>query len=189
MNAFVTYLTYYTYRTYYTPPMDQILTLLSDLKIPFTRFDHPAVFSCEESERLCPKMPGAHTKQLLMKAKGKEIYVLAIVMHDKRVDTKALAKEFGGQSFSFVSPEKLLEMLGVTPGSVTPFGLTHDKDHRINVIVDEDAWNVGTFCFHPMVNTATLVIDHEGFEAFLKHTGHTFAVRKIPQRITETIDA
>ncbi len=159
--------------------MDEILALLTELGIPFTRFDHPAVFSCEESDRLCPPMPGAHTKQLLMKAKNKEIYVLAIVMHDKRVDTKALAKEFGAQSFSFVSPEKLMEMLGVTPGSVTPFGLVHDTEHRINVVVDEDAWVGGQFLFHPMVNTATLSIDKTGFETFLKHTGHVCDVRKI----------
>jgi len=127
-------------------------------------------------------MVGAHTKQLLMKAKNKEIYVLAIVMHDKRVDTKALAKDFGAQSFSFVSPERLLAMLGVTPGSVTPFGLIFDPEKKINVIIDEDAWNVGTFLFHPLVNTATLGIDREGFEKFLQHTGHDFTVRHIPQR-------
>ncbi len=161
--------------------MDDLLQLLTQLQISFLRYNHPAVFSCAESEKLCPKMNGAHTKQLLMKAKGKEIYVLAIVMHDKRVDTKALAKEFGAQSFSFVSPEKLKEMLGVTPGSVTPFGLIFDKNHIINVIVDEDAWSVGTFCFHPLVNTATLEIGREGFETFMKHTGHILTVRKIPQ--------
>ena len=160
--------------------MDQILALLAKLKIPFQHFNHPAVFSCAESERLCPKMEGAHTKQLLMKAKNKEIYVLAIVMHDKRVDTKALAKEYGGQSFSFVSPEVLKAMLGVTPGSVTPFGLIFDTEKKINVIVDEDAAKVGKFCFHPLVNTATLVIDRAGFETFMKHTGHAFVVRKIP---------
>ncbi len=161
--------------------MDQLLTLLSGLSISFTRYDHPAVFRCEESEKLCPPMPGAHTKQLLMKAKNKEIYVLAIVMHDKRVDTKAFAKEFGAQSFSFATPEKMLELLGVTPGSVTPFGLIHDKHHMIQIIVDEDAWNIGKFLFHPLVNTATLSIDKAGFETFMKQTGHAFTVRKIPR--------
>lgn len=164
--------------------MDQILTLLTELGIPFQKFDHPAVFSCEETEKLGLKIPGAHTKQLLLKAKKKEIYVLAIVMHDKRVDTKALAKEFGAQSMSFVSPEILMGKLGVAPGSVTPFGLTHDKEHTINVIVDEDAWNIGNFCFHPMTNTATCVIDKEGFETFLKHTGHAFTIRKIPEQLS-----
>jgi hypothetical protein len=48
------------------------------------------------------------------------------------------------------------------------------------MIVDEDAWNTGQFLFHPLVNTSTLSIDKTGFEAFLKYTGHTFTVRKIP---------
>lgn len=162
--------------------MDQLLALLSDLGIPFTRFDHKAVFTCEESEGLAAPIPGAHTKQLLMRSKKKDKHVLAIVMHDKQVDTKALAKEYGAQSFSFASPETLLELLGVTPGSVTPFGLTHDKAKIVDVIVDEDAWNTGLLRFHPMINTATLTIDREGFEKFLQHTGHRFTVRKIPRR-------
>ena len=162
--------------------MDELLTLLSSLGIPFTRYDHKAVFTCEESEGLETPIPGAHTKQLLMKGKRTDKLLLAIVMHDKRVDTRALAKEYGDQSFSFASPELLLELLGVTPGSVTPFGLFHDASHRITVIVDEDAWKMNQFRFHPMTNTATLTIDQKGFEAFLKHTGHTFSVRPIPQR-------
>jgi len=165
--------------------MEELLKLLQDIGIPFVRFDHKAVFTCEESEGLDTPIPGAHTKQLLMKAKGKEIYVLAIVMHDKRVDTKALAKEMGVKSFSFASPETMMELLGVTPGSVTPFGLMHDMDHKIQVSVDEDAWKIGQFKFHPMVNTATLNIDREGFEKFLKHTGHAFRVMRIPQRETD----
>ena len=161
--------------------MENVLTLLTSLQIPFTRHDHPAVFTCAESEKLEQKIPGAHTKQLLMKGKRSGKMLLAIVMHDKRVDTRALAKEYGDQSFSFASPELLMDLLGVTPGSVTPLGLTHDKDHRIEVIIDEDAWNIGLFAFHPMTNTATLNIDHEGFKKFLAHTGHAYTVRKIPQ--------
>jgi len=160
--------------------MNELLALLSGLQIPFQRFDHPAVFSCQESESLCPPMPGAHTKQLLMRSKSKDQYLLAIVMHDKRVDTRALSKEYGARSLSFASPEDLKKLLGITPGSVTPFGLIHDTNHVINVIVDEDAWNIGQFRFHPLTNTATLIIDQEGFEKFLKHTGHTFTVRPIP---------
>jgi Ala-tRNA(Pro) deacylase len=167
--------------------MDHLLALLTDLKIPFTRYDHKAVFTCEESEGLAEPIPGAHTKQLLLRSKKKDRHLLAIVMHDKRVDTKALAKEYDVQSFSFASPEMLRELLGVTPGSVTPFGLTHDIGKIVEVIVDEDAWNTGLFRFHPMINTATLTIDREGFEKFLKHTRHAFTVRRIPQR-TEPLE-
>lgn len=162
--------------------MQELLTLLSELKVPFQRFDHPPVFTCEESEKLCQPMPGAHTKQLLMKGKKTGKMLLAIVMHDKRVDTKALGKEFGEQSFSFASPEMLKTLLGVEPGSVTPFGLMFDRDRKVELIIDEDAWNVGQFRFHPLVNTATLIVDQAGLTAFLKHTGHAFTVRTIPQR-------
>lgn len=160
--------------------MDPLLQLLNDLHVPFTRFDHKAVFTCAESEELAEPIPGAHTKQLLMKGKRTGKMLLAIVLHDKRVDTKALAKEYGDQGFSFASPELLLELLHVTPGSVTPFGLMFDLEKKIEVMVDEDAWAVGQFRFHPLINTATLVIDRAGFEKFLQHTGHGFTVRKIP---------
>ena len=152
--------------------MDSLISLL----------DHKAVFTCAETEGLGVTIPGAHTKQLLMKGKRSDKYVLAIVMHDKRVDTKALAKDFGFQSMSFASPEDLKRLLGVEPGSVTPFGLIFDKSHEIQVIVDEDAWTIGQFCFHPLINTATLVIDKAGFETFMKHTGHGFTVRRIPSK-------
>lgn len=165
--------------------MDELFRVLAQLQIPFTRYDHPAVFTCEESDKLCQPMPGAHTKQLLLRSKKKDKHVLAIVMHDKRVDTRALAKEYGVQSFSFASPELMMELLGVEPGSVTPLGLIFDKNKMLEVIVDEDAWTIGTFRFHPLVNTATLTIDRDGFTRFLGHTGHTFSVRRIPQRPLE----
>ena len=163
--------------------MDALLSLLADLKIPFERFDHVPVFTCEESEKLCQPMPGAHTKQLLMKGKRSGKLLLAIVMHDKKVDTRALGKEYGEQSFSFASPELLKTLLGVEPGSVTPFGLMFDTKHSIEVIVDEDAWNVGQFRFHPLVNTATLIVDQDGLKRFAERTGHELVVRAIPQRV------
>ncbi len=150
--------------------------LLASLGIPFTEYTHKAVFHCHESEGLDIDIPGAHTKQLLLRSKKHDKHLLLIVMHDKRVDTKALAKKYNVQSFSFASPEVMMELLGVTPGSVTPFGLMHDKDHILEVIIDEDAWNIGLFRFHPMVNTATLTIDREGFVKWLEYTGHSYSV-------------
>ena len=115
-----------------------------------------------------------------MRDKKKRHYVLAVVMHDKTVDTKTLGEVLGTGRFSFASPEDLKKYLNVDPGSVTPFGLMFDTEHTIRVIVDEDAWAIGKFRFHPLVNTATLVIDQEGFEKFLAETGHKFEIMKIP---------
>lgn len=128
-------------------------------------------------------MPGAHTKQLLMRDKRKRHYVLAVVMHDKTVDTKALGEALGTGRLSFASPPDLKRILNVDPGSVTPFGLMFDTNCIVeHVIIDEDAWAIGRFRFHPLVNTATLVTDRSGFEKFLERTGHTFKVMKIPTK-------
>jgi Ala-tRNA(Pro) deacylase len=162
--------------------MEKLYACLAEWGIPFERFDHPAVFTCSESDTLCPPMPGAHTKQLLLRDKKGERNILAIVMHDKKVDMRELGRDLQAKDLSFASPERLKECLGVEPGSVTPFGLIFDHDHKVEIIIDEDAWAIGTFRFHPLINTATLVIDRKGFEGFLSKTGHTFETRKIPQK-------
>lgn len=162
--------------------MPDLFNLLKKLNISYEHFEHPAVFTCAESEKLDVEMPGAHTKQLLMRDKKKRHYVLVVVMHDKSVNTKALGEQIGTSRLSFASPEDLKKFLGVEPGSVTPFGLMFDHDHEIKVFVDEDAWEIGAFLFHPLVNTATLTINREGFERFLGETGHGFKVIEIPQK-------
>ena len=161
---------------------NELIALLQKCDVSYERFDHKAVFTCAESEEIDAKIPGAHTKQLLMRDKKKRHYVMAIVMHDKTVDTIELGKQLDTGRFSFASSDDLMKFLHVEPGSVTPFGLMFDAEHTIRLIIDEDAWAVGQFRFHPLVNTATLVIDREGFEKFLQETGHAFEVMKIPQK-------
>ncbi len=127
-------------------------------------------------------MPGISTKQLFIKEqKGNHIFLI-IVTHDKKVDMKALSVVLGSNRLEFGKPELMMELLGVTPGSVTPFGLLFDLNHRIEVFIDEDAWNVGTFQFHPLVNTATLIINKVGLEKWLDHTNHPFRIISIPKK-------
>jgi Ala-tRNA(Pro) deacylase len=161
-----------------------IVMLLRKLTIPFRLFEHEAVFTTTESSKLKVDIPGALTKQLLMKERNGDRVILAIVMHDKKVDMKKFAKLLESKPLEFSSAELMMELLHVTPGSVTPFGLIFDSTHRIEVIVDVDAWNIGQFQFHPLINTVTITLDQEGFEKFLRHTGHDFFLRTIPSKIT-----
>lgn len=45
-------------------------------------------------------------------------------------DLKALAKEIGSTPLSMASEERLYKHLGLTPGSVTPFGLINNSDKK-----------------------------------------------------------
>jgi Ala-tRNA(Pro) deacylase len=149
--------------------------------IPYERFDHPAVFTVEESEKL-PPLPGFHTKNLFLYDERSGRHILAVVGHDKRVDIGALRALLGTKKLSFASPERLKERLGVEPGSVTLLGIMNDPEHRVEVIIDAAAWAADAMGCHPLVNTATLCIPRAGIEAFLAATGHVPRVLEIPVR-------
>jgi Ala-tRNA(Pro) deacylase len=158
-----------------------ISSFLTENGVAFERFDHPAVFTCEEAAKI-PSMPGQDTKNLLMRDRKGKRNILVVVGHDKQVDLKALTKELEVDKISFASPERLQRYLGVEPGAVTLLGLVNDTDKSIEVIIDEQVWNAENIQCHPLVNTATLVIPKEGVEKFLEATGHEVTVLDVPTR-------
>lgn len=107
---------------------------------------------------------------------------MVVVRCEKNVDLKALRKLLEADKLSFASPERLKECLGVEPGSVTLMGLIHDRDHRVEVFFDEEIWKADALQCHPLTNTASLVIPHEGIERFLKATEHAYRVLDVPER-------
>lgn len=159
-----------------------IFAFLSAHDIPFDRHDHPAVFTCEESEALDLQLPGADTKNLFLRDDKGKRYFLVSVRHAKRVDLKKLREVLGVKGLSFGSPEKLKEYLGVDPGSVTLLGLIHDAGHAVEVFIDEDVWKAESLQCHPLVNTATLVVPRSGMEKFFAATGHAARIISVPER-------
>ena len=164
--------------------MTDIFSFLQEHNIEYDKCEHPAVFTCEEAERLVPPLDGAHTKNLLVRDKKGKNFFLVVVGYDKSVDLKALGQELDAKGLGFASPEKLKELLGVEPGSATVLGLVSDTEGVVNVIFDEEIWKADALQCHPLVNTATLVISHEGIETFLKATNHESRVMNVPARST-----
>lgn len=159
--------------------MSDIYEFLKGQGIAYKKYEHPAVFTCEESEKLDQALPGANTKNLFLNDK-KGRFFLVVVGHEKRVDVKALSKLLNTKDVSFASPASLQEFLHVEPGSVTLLGLKADTQNRVEVIIDEKIWKADVIQCHPLVNTATLVISHEGIETFLKATNHEAIVIDVP---------
>lgn len=163
-----------------------ICAFLAKHDISYERFDHPAVFTCEESARLCPPMPGAHTKNLFLRDDKGRRHFLVSVPHGKSVDLKGLGALLGVKGLGFASPDQLKKFLGVEPGAVTLLGLVHDYTHAVEAIIDTDLWNADRLGCHPLVNTATLVIPREGVARFLVTSGHTPRIVSIPSRVGTT---
>ena len=150
-----------------------IENLLSQLGISFERYDHAPVFTCEEAERAVPETGAVHTKNLFLRDKRGRRHVLLVTTCATTVNVKRFASQVGADNLSFASPERLLRYLGVTPGSVTVLGLVHDTERAVEVVIDDTVWRAPRLHAHPLVNSATLVLTHEGLERFLAHTGHS----------------
>lgn len=159
--------------------MFDIYKFLERNKIEYQRFDHPAVFTCEEVERLCPVMPGIGTKNLFLRDKDGKKHFLVVINKNKSLDLKKFKEVLGVSKLSFASEERLLKHLGLTPGSVTLLGVVNDHDRAVEVIIDKEIFDKPLQC-HPLVNTATLVIEPAGINQFLELTKHQARVLDLP---------
>mgnify|MGYP000169655741 CR=1 FL=1 len=162
---------------------EEMCNHLKDLGIPFERVDHPAVFTCAESH-LVPPLEGADTKNLFLRDNKGKRYFLVTVPHSKAVDCKALGRQIGAGPLSFGSPERLREMLGVEPGSVTLLATINDSEGRVKVYLDESFMLSNLIQCHPLENTATLVIGREQLFKFLESNGHKPEIINVPSRET-----
>lgn len=162
---------------------DALCGWLREHGIAFERFDHPPVFTCEEADRLVPAAARAvQTKNLFLRNKKGDRHWLLVTDCRKPVDLKALGPVIGGEHLSLGSPDRLQRCLGLTPGSVTIFGLLNDPDHAVSLVVDEEIDGLPAWRCHPMINSATLVVPRSGIATFLEVAGHQARVVKVPAR-------
>ncbi len=134
--------------------------------------DHPAVFTVGEGEAIKAAMPGGHTKNLFLKDAKGQLWLIS-ALGETSIDLKKLHHVIGSGRLSFGSPDLMLETLGVTPGSVTAFGLINDTGRRVRFVLDAALAAADPVNFHPLTNTATTAVSQAGFRAFLAALGVT----------------
>ena len=149
-----------------------VVERLRDLGIAFERHEHPPVATVEQAAEHWAGIEAAHCKNLFLRNQKGDRHYLLILEHSKKADLRAVANQIGDGKLSFGSPERLLKHLGLTPGSVSPFGLIHDSAHSVRVVVDRDLQNAARLSFHPNINTATLVVSKDDFARFLAACGN-----------------
>ncbi|HEX5796240.1 MAG TPA: prolyl-tRNA synthetase associated domain-containing protein [Geminicoccaceae bacterium] len=133
---------------------DQLLQRLTELGIGHRTLEHPAVFTVEEARRHTAHLPGGHCKSLFLKDKKGGLWLLVCLDH-RRIDMGRLAKAIASPRLSFGKAELLQEILGVGPGSVTPFALVNDRDRRVQPLLDQAMLARDRLNFHPLTNRAT----------------------------------
>jgi len=161
---------------------DKLLSFFDTHNLTYTLHEHKPVFTVEQSEHLHDEIPGAHSKNLFLQDR-KETYFLVSILHHKRLDIKALSKLLDVKGLSFANEEKLLQLLQLTPGAVTPFGLFHPSARNVRFILDEDFLQSDFVNFHPLQNNATVSMKLDSFLKFFDLIGHPLVQSKIPERM------
>lgn len=136
---------------------------LEKYNIQYKNYEHQAVFTVAESKKIKIEIPALHTKCLFLKDENSQFYLICLPA-EKRLNINTLRKKFNLKELYFASPEELKQNLNLTPGSVSLFGMIYAKSTHL--IIDKQIWEADAVGFHPNINTATLVLNHNNLEKF-----------------------
>ncbi|MBV9261551.1 MAG: prolyl-tRNA synthetase associated domain-containing protein [Pseudolabrys sp.] len=160
---------------------EQLFAYLDDLGIAHKTVSHPPLFTVEQSRELRGQIPGGHTKNLFLRDKDNALF-LVVALEDAKIDLKTLHHKLGAGRFSFGSANLMMDVLGVEPGSVTPFGVINDTEGRLTVVLDQPMMEESILNYHPLTNTMTTGIGRDDLYKFLESTGHPPRVLRISER-------
>ncbi len=153
-----------------------VFSFLDKLNIEYKIYEHPAVFTTAESEKYTAHIEGADTKNLFLRNKKGTCFYLVTLPSSIRGDLKKIANTVGEKKLTFASDESLLKYLGLTAGSVSPFGLINDTSRTVNFFLYSDLLKADKLGFHPNDNTATIIINQDDFQLFLREVGNNYQV-------------
>lgn len=129
---------------------------LDSMGIEYERIDHEAAYTMEVCEEIDKVLGGRTCKNLFLCNRKKTAFYLLLMPGDKPFKTKDLSAQIGSARLSFAGEEDMLELLNLTPGSVTVLGLLYDKENKVKLLVDEEVLHDPLFGCHPCINTSSI---------------------------------
>jgi Ala-tRNA(Pro) deacylase len=148
-----------------------MLMALDALNIAYDLYEHEAVFTVAESVKVDAEIPAHHTRNMFLRTKKKQNYLVTL-SHDTPIDLKKFETLINAKRFSFGSPDRLMEILGVYPGSVTPLSAFNAPSESLTVILEEKMMQADKIAVHPLVNTMTVGLLPDDLMVALRAWGH-----------------
>ncbi len=151
---------------------ESLHTALTALNLPFQTHHHAAVFTVDEGHGITGHLPGAHIKNLFVKDKAKNLYLIT-ARQDRLLNLNTLGKHLGAKDrLSFTDETTLYEYLGVTPGSVSPLALINAKPGSLRFILDSIVMHDTHILPHPLINSQTTALSPAHMVQAIQHWGH-----------------
>jgi Ala-tRNA(Pro) deacylase len=154
------------------------------LGIEHSTVEHPPFSTVEEGRPWHSKIPGLHCKNLFIRDRQGGIW-LVVMPADKRANLGRLERMLGAPRFSFARPDVLEQVLALTPGSVTPFGLINDTQRRVTVILDEEMLDSEWVNFHPLHNAASTTLRSSDLLRFVRALGYKPIIVRLPEALAD----
>lgn len=152
----------------------KLYKLLTELGISYEYHEHPPAPTIEEAMKYWKNLDATHCKNLFFRNHKGDKHYLVILKHTQQMGIHELEKLLKQGKLSFASDKRMIEYLGVTPGSVTPFGLINDAGHHVHVFLDHNLLKSKTISFHPCINTASIIITFDDFMKYLAWTTNNY---------------
>ena len=154
---------------------NELYQFLDAKGIPYKVTEHVPVYTIEEMLEANLPHPEIIAKNLFVRDDKKRNYYLITVKEDRLVNLKEFQEQFGTRRLSFASENDLMDILGLIKGSVTPFGLLNDTEHKVHFFIDKEFEN-GEMGIHPMENNATVWINGADLLSVIKEHGNSVTV-------------
>ena len=157
---------------------EETYAFLKENNIEFEAVEHKAVFNMEELGDVELPHPEWEAKNLFVRDDKKRNYYLITVKGAKRVDLKDFRKKHGLRPLTFASADDLLEIMKLTPGSVTPLGLLNDSECKVKLYLDAE-FEDGMMGVHPNDNTATVYMKADDVLRLIREHGNEAEMAEI----------
>lgn len=135
--------------------------------IEYQYYEHAATATVAESKQIARTIPGCHSKNLFLVDKYWQHYLVCLEAHE-RLPIHQFWKTIGAKKLTFWSSDSMKELLGLTPGHVSLFGLINDTNKKVRLYITRTVWESELVWRHPNRNDATLVINHTTLKQYIE---------------------
>ncbi len=154
--------------------VETCLNWLDDLSVPYDAAVHEPAMTMEVCKDISQALDTHICKNLFLCNRQQTQYYLLMMPADKPFKTKHLSAQIGSSRLSFANEDAMMELLGITPGSVSVLGLLQDTQNRVQLVIDRDLLDQETLGIHPCLNSYTLKLStHLLTQTILPALNHT----------------
>ena len=153
---------------------EKVLGVLDELDIAYDMYDHPPVPTIEEAMKYWIDIEARHCKNLFFRNHKGNRHYLVILDYRQQLEIHDLEKRLKQGKISFASQKRMDKYLGLSAGSVSPFGMINDDENHVHVFIDETLKNSKKISFHPNDNTSSVIISFDSFMKFLDWSGNAY---------------